>query len=151
LFATQAAQPVLKITKGFLVTQYQFNGMIDLTSINSQPDTANTSNTGVNSSQIANAILNSMKFKFILTLPEKPQKHNAGTVSSDGKTMEWLLVPGRENSIQVAAQTINYLNIAILAILTLLLCAALAFFLIKRNKRRAAIPIAPNLEQNEQS
>jgi hypothetical protein len=137
LFANQKAQPVFKITKGFFVTQYQFNGIIDLTSINSQPDTANTSNTGVDSSQIANAILGSMKFKFILTLPEKPQKNNAGTVSSDGKTLEWLLVPGRENTLQVAAQTINYLNIAILTILALLICTVIVFFLIKRNKRRS--------------
>lgn len=36
-----------------------------------------------------------------LTLPLKPEEHNADKVSEDGKTLTWMLDPGEKNPVQV--------------------------------------------------
>jgi hypothetical protein len=124
LFKIQKDRQVLKITRNFFMTRYQINGIIDLKS--KQPAEPG--------SEMANALLASIKFKFILTLPVKPEKHNAGTVSADGKTLEWLLVPGKENSIQVEAKEYQYLNIGLLIIPGLLVLAGIALLATRKPK-----------------
>ena len=124
LFKVQKDRQVLKITRDFFMTRYQINGIIDLKS--KQPAEPG--------SEMANALLSSIKFKFILTLPVKPEKHNAGSVSADGKTLEWLLVPGKENSIQAEAKEYQYLNIGLLIIPGLLVLAGIAFLATRKPK-----------------
>lgn len=51
--------------------------------------------------------------RFALTLPIRPSDHNATAVSEDGKTLEWKLLPGSSNDIQVAASAPN-INIVFL-------------------------------------
>ena len=45
--------------------------------------------------------------RFILTLPVSPLQHNASSVSSDGKTLEWILSPTKVNQISLSARAPN--------------------------------------------
>ncbi len=119
LFRRGADQrPALRMERGFLTTQYQFDSVVDLTSMKSAGADA----------ELANSIVGSMKFKFVMTLPVKPDKHNAVVVSPDGKTLEWQLVPGQTNPVQVSAHQVNLLNISLIVLLIAVLAGMACWF-----------------------
>ncbi len=113
-------RPSLRMKRDFFTTQYQFDGVADLTGMKSAGADADAA--------LANSIMGSMKFKFVLTLPVKPDKHNAVTVSPDGKTLEWQLIPGRTNPVQVSAHQVNRINISLMLLLIAVLVGMVFWF-----------------------
>ncbi len=67
--------------------------------------------------------------KFLLTLPVKPIEHNADVVSSDGKTMEWIIDLRETNNIKVSFKEPYFNPVLILVILaSIVLVAAIMIF-----------------------
>ncbi|HOJ77714.1 MAG TPA: hypothetical protein PLZ08_09695 [Bacillota bacterium] len=91
-----------KVSKGFLFTDYKINCQIDL-----------QGNQTTNKTRQINRLMANMVMNFKLNLPVRPNFHNANKVSEDGKTLEWLIIAGQNNNIQVSARQVNYLNIII--------------------------------------
>lgn len=75
--------------------------------------------------------------RFILTLPVTPLEHNASSVSSDGKTLEWILSPTKVNQISLSARVPNT-NALLVIILAALILASSIVLIILRQKRKAA-------------
>lgn len=74
--------------------------------------------------------------RFALTLPVKAVDHNANLVSEDGKTLEWELVPGTVNRIEMTARTPNYLFLSLAAIAGIVIVGAAITMLIRLRKNR---------------
>lgn len=112
----------IKIKKGFFSTTYTIDSDIDLTSLS--PDEEDTNDlTG----SLAESIMQSMKLRFILNLPQKAENTNAATIESDGQLLTWNLVPGQVNKVQASVSLPNKkanleltIGIAILAIIVII-------------------------------
>jgi hypothetical protein len=86
------------------------------------------------------SMMKSMGGEFIvrLTLPVKPEKHNATSVSEDGKTLEWdLFTMNVAEPIHVEFRTTNYGLIIALAAVLAALAAVAAFLFLKKTKPQA--------------
>ena len=86
------------------------------------------------------AMLKSMggSFTIHLTLPEKPVKHNATSVSADGKTLEWdVFSMNVAEPIHVEFKMVNYALIAAVVAAIAAALAVAAFVLMKRSKPQA--------------
>ena len=86
------------------------------------------------------AMLKSMggSFTIHLTLPEKPVKHNATSVSADGKTLEWdVFSMNAAEPIHVEFKMVNYALIAAVVAAIAAALAVVAFVLMKRSKPQA--------------
>jgi hypothetical protein len=81
----------LTITSGFWKTSILYQ-----TQVNMQ---RNISHLAGSYATYLSGLLNKFKFRFLLTLPIAPTKHNAHTVSKDGKTLTWNLKLGQNNLI----------------------------------------------------
>ncbi len=87
--------------------------------------------------QYGEALLKQINLNFILTLPIKPDNHNATSVSEDGKTLTWNLAPGEVNPILIEAKLPNPLFWgALLLIFFLLVLVTLIIWFIRRKKRK---------------
>lgn len=73
---------------------------------------------------------------FVFTLPVKPQAHNAHMVSADGRTMEWVIDPGRKNSIQVSFKEPLIGSYLLVGIPLLAILVAVLFVVLSRGKNR---------------
>jgi len=93
----------LRIEKGFFKDRYYLDGHIDLTDMKEKPEDELEG--------LGNAMLSQIKMRFILTLPYKATNHNASSVKDDGRTLEWQLIPGMDNKIQVDVEVPNIRNI----------------------------------------
>ncbi|MTI94564.1 MAG: DUF3153 domain-containing protein [Firmicutes bacterium] len=83
-------------------------------------------------------MLNQMNFRFTITLPVKPDSHNADSVSEDGKTLTWNLRPGQANPINLEASVPNIVFIAILGAGAALLLIGLIVLIVVLRRRREA-------------
>lgn len=113
-----------RIEPGFLEDTYHFEALVDLTQMK-----MNDGELGLNL-----AILARINFKYILTLPVKPVSSNAGTVSDDGRTLEWIVVPGQKNIIRAEARIINIRHLASLIIGSLLVIGFLLLLCLLKTK-----------------
>lgn len=87
--------------------------------------------------QYGEALLRQMNLNFILTLPIKPDHHNATSVSEDGKTLTWKLVPGEVNPILIEAKLPNPLFWgAVVLIFFLFVLIILIVWFVRRKKRK---------------
>lgn len=119
----------LVIEKGFFKDRYHLDGHIDLTDMkgNSEDDLEG----------LGNAMLSQVKMRFILTLPYKPTNHNASLVRDDGRTLEWQLIPGQDNKLQMDVVVPNVRNIALCVVGAVLLLAGVSVaIIISRNKKK---------------
>ncbi len=128
---TNKAETVdFRIEPGFLTDTYHFEALVDLTEIR-----MDEGGPGLNA-----AVLSRINFKYILTLPVKPVISNAGTVSDDGKTLEWIVVPGQKNIMKAEARVVNIGHIVLLGIGSLLLTGVFLYilyiFIIKKNQKQ---------------
>ncbi len=85
-------------------------------------------------------MLNQINLRFILALPFKPENHNASTVWDEGRTLEWKIVPGSNNTLNMQAKVPNIVNIIITIGAGLLILLAVIIVLI--NKRRPKVESA---------
>lgn len=126
---SQASPPTIKVTSGIFQNEYQVNGTIDLQDMINDDENP----------ELTAALLSQLDLKFILTLPVKPLKNNAGKVSVDGRTMEWTLIPGQVNSIGVRAKTLNLVNIIGVIIAGILILTGLGVLIFRKIRHSSEI------------
>ncbi len=83
-------------------TEYRMHGSVDLSSIKLSDDYALP--------LFENSLLNRINVRLILTLPIIPEQHNATYVADDGHTLEWVLVLGKNNVIEMEGTVPNVKN-----------------------------------------
>lgn len=98
----------LRIEKGFFIDRFFLDGHIDLTDMKEKPED------GLEG--LGNAMLSQIKMRFIITLPYKATNHNASSVKDNGNTLEWQLIPGMDNKIQLNTEVPNIRNIILCAV-----------------------------------
>lgn len=86
----------LKIKKGIFSQELTVDTDIDLANLKSVNSTSDSMTEG-----IAEMIYSSSRFTFIMDLPEKPKDSNATKTENDGKTLIWVLEPGKSNPVSV--------------------------------------------------
>lgn len=121
---SEAGTPGIIFDKGWFYDDYKIRIVNDISVNQNQPLT-----------NVDQALLAQMSFKMIMNLPVKPEIHNAGNVSSDGKTLEWNLSFTKENHLEANAKVWHYGNIAATVIIPLLVMTGLYF---QRRKYRTA-------------
>ncbi|MGX9707877.1 DUF3153 domain-containing protein [Laceyella tengchongensis] len=77
--------------------------------------------------------------RFILTLPIEPQTHNATTVSADGKTLTWQIVPGEVTPIDLNVRYPNFIAWGV-TLLILVILAGAAWWAVKKKSGRQGPP-----------
>ncbi|MBS3902091.1 MAG: DUF3153 domain-containing protein [Dethiobacter sp.] len=117
------------VDKGFFQNIYSLNTNIDLSDMRAMPDE--------DPFGLSSAVLGQIDLRFIMTLPFKPESHNAPTIRDDGRTMEWQLVPGSDNALDMKAKVPNVINIAITVVVGLIIFLAVIVLLMK--KRRSSL------------
>ena len=127
----------LAVTRSFFSTQYSLNTNIDLSSM--------AGNSQDQFSGLTNAMLSQIKLQLLLTLPIKPGINNATSVLDNGKTMEWDLIPGQNNHLQMAATVPNVLNITLTAVGAAIIIAVLAILLILHNRKKPTLQSQQNI------
>ncbi len=125
----------LKVEKGFFATTYKLNANVDMTN---GKDSASSDE----SSKMANSMID---FSFVLTLPTKPAKHNAPTVTDNGRTLEWPIKIGENNNLQAEMVAPNIMNIGIVGGLGILVLLGLIFGLIKKNTPKPVYENSPDV------
>lgn len=122
----------LTIDPGLFTILFRFDTEVDLTGMK---------NTGEKmGGMYGDILLQQMNLNLILTLPIKPDKHNATSVSDDGNTLTWKLTPGEVNPILVEAEFPNPLTWGAIALLLffILLTVLIVWFVRRRRKARLA-------------
>ncbi len=81
-------------------------------------------------------------FTVTLTLPKEPVKHNATSVSNEGKTLKWdLLKMDPDDTIHVEFKLANYTFLFVIAAAVLIAAAAVLLILKKRTKANDLAPL----------
>ena len=126
----------ITVNKGFFQNEYIVKANFDLTSM--QTENNNSEGTEGDTNQlgkgIADAMLNQIDLNFILTLPVKPENHNASQVTNEGKTLTWNLKPGANNEVKVEAKVLNFRNMSLLIVGLLVLIALITFYYYKNRQ-----------------
>lgn len=127
------AEIPFKIEPGFFYNRYLLDTHIDLSEMKA---TQTGDDYGLGS-----AFLNKVKMRFRITLPVKPESHNASHVADNGHTLGWDLIPGQSNRIMMEAAAPNLRNIAITAAgaLLMLIAALIAWPALRKKKQSAEI------------
>jgi hypothetical protein len=81
-----------------------------------------------------------MNLNFILTLPVKPQDHNATSVSEGGKTLTWKIRPGETNPIHLTVKVPNPITWVILILLLVIGIVTGIVLRIRKRKRNRNQP-----------
>ncbi|MFC4077058.1 DUF3153 domain-containing protein [Salinithrix halophila] len=115
-------QGPLKVVNGFFNTSITFKENLNLKRLSTDDP-------------LGKNLIDQMNLNLKLTLPLEPEAHNADNVSADGKTLTWNLKPGESNPVRVQMQVPNPVGWGIL-LLTLLIITVIAFWLIRRSRRR---------------
>ena len=127
----------LIIEKGFFTTKYKLDANIDMASskASTSSDSSSTMADSMASSMASSMAGSIVDFSFVLTLPTKPSKHNASTVSDNGRTLEWPLKIGEKNSLQAEMVVPNIMNIGIVGGLGILALFGIIFVLVRKNSK----------------
>ncbi len=82
-------------------------------------------------------LLANANMKIVVSFPDKVAVSNAGKVSDNGKTLEWILIPGAVNTLSAQGQYTNTTGVAVawgVIGLTILLLAFAAWVLLKKRR-----------------
>lgn len=101
------------VQKGFFRTTYNFAGDIDLTMPNVEQETQAEDEFAKFGSALSRAFLSQLNMRFLVTLPAKPEYHNATRVSNGGRTLEWELRPGKRHHLEFRASVLNVPNLIV--------------------------------------
>lgn len=115
------------IEKTFLNTKYLLDLDIDLTEI--------SSNSEGMQAQYINSFMNQTKMTMRINLPGKILTSNATTISENGKTVEWNLIPGQVNKISLEATQINIVSILLIVGIVIVLIAIIIFAIVKKKSK----------------
>lgn len=121
------------VQKGFFRTTYNFAGDIDLTMPNVEQEAQAEDEFAKLGSALSRAFLSQLNMRFLVTLPAKPEYHNATRVSNGGRTLEWELRPGKRYHLEFRASVLNVPNL--LVVLGGASAAVLAMVLFLRLKK----------------
>jgi Protein of unknown function (DUF3153). len=128
----------LTIEKGLLKDHYKMKLNFDMSSM-----TKTDQNENPTAKAMAQSMLRSMNFNFLLSLPVKSSINNASTTEDNGKTLVWNLIPGQDNVITMEADIWNTTNILLLgggALIILVIIIALTAYRIKNNHFKINYP-----------
>ncbi|NLG83454.1 MAG: hypothetical protein GX493_02350 [Firmicutes bacterium] len=125
--------------KHFFRTTYRFAGDIDLTIPESAEETQEEGEdeSAAIGSALGRAFLNQMRIRLLVTLPVKPERHNADKVADNGRTLEWELRPGKKYHLEFRCSLLNVANLlaAIGGATGLTAVAVLAAVLVARRRK----------------
>ncbi|MBA4494209.1 DUF3153 domain-containing protein [Paenactinomyces guangxiensis] len=116
-----------KVENSLFTTTLIFDTNVDLTDLNEGSDTLGSLN---------QMILDQINLNFILTLPVEVDKHNATSVSDDGKTLTWKIKPGEKNPIYMAIDIPNFLTWGIIIVLGIIVLIIVIIVLVSRRKKK---------------
>ncbi|MHB8964331.1 MAG: hypothetical protein ACYC5K_14400, partial [Saccharofermentanales bacterium] len=130
---TNSDMEIFKIEKGLLKDTYTINLDMNLESL-SMPASEDDEFTN----SLIRSMMAQMDFKFRTTLTIKTISNNASTVSPDGKTLEWQLIPGKKNTINMVFKAWNLQNILLIAgiLLALILLAVILLVVLKKKRKK---------------
>ncbi|MHB1454957.1 MAG: LppM family (lipo)protein [Saccharofermentanales bacterium] len=130
---TGSDMAIFNIEKGLLKDTYTINLDMNLESL-SMPSGEDDEFTD----SLIRSMMAQMDFKFRTTLPIKTISNNASTVSPDGKTLEWQLIPGKNNTINMVFKAWNSQNILLMAgtLLVLILIATILLLVLKKKRKK---------------
>lgn len=101
-------------------------------------------------SAMLNTMIKKMKMVYKITLPFKAGNNNATTVSKDGKTLEWVLMPGEINEVKFeAAKSPVIIYYAIMVIVIAGIAVAIVL-IINKNKNKSVVAETENKEEIKQ-
>lgn len=121
----------IKVKRSFFQNDYSVSTDIDLSSLAPSKDSSQNSY----SSAMAASMLQTMKFTFILGLPIAAKASNASSTDNNGSLLTWNLIPGQHNKVEANVSMVNYLNIALLGIVVLLIVAVVVFVIIRMSRK----------------
>jgi hypothetical protein len=81
-------------------------------------------------------LLNQLNFEFVLTLPIRPDNHNAYAIHDDGRTMVWKLVPGQKNRLMVEASHWNPVGLGATALGAIAGLGLVIIFVMRKSKQQ---------------
>lgn len=126
------------VEKGLFHNTYNFFTKFDLTDMMQEPPDEEIPG-------LSSAMLSQLNLRFILTLPFVPESHNASTIRDDGRTLEWQIIPGSDNTLSMQGKVANIVNIAaITGVGLLLLLAVIITFIKKKSQTKIRISTYPN-------
>lgn len=125
-------QSTFRVEENIFQKKYLLNGEIDLSAVNSNDENA----------PYAEAFLDQMKLNFILTLPTKIEKHNATSISEDGHTLTWVLVPGTKTPIQTEATTVKSTRTILMAVCGIVILLVMVIALLRSRNSTGSSTIA---------
>lgn len=136
-FGNVAVKPVddttsFRMQKGLLATVYTMNSEVDLTPVTEGIDPTDP---------YQRVFINQMKFDFVLTLPVKAEKHNAASVSADGQTFTWNLIPGEKTPIRIEARAANTTTMLLIGSGTILILLILIPLAVRSRKPKTTVPV----------
>lgn len=97
------------------------------------------------------AMLKQMEMSYKITLPFKAGENNATTVSNDGRTLEWKLVPGEINEIKFEAVESRFPLVlcAVIFVCIILVIVAIIGMISKKDKEEPATTNEPEAKVEE--
>ncbi|MDP4098877.1 DUF3153 domain-containing protein [Paenibacillus sp. P96] len=126
------------VEKHFFTTEYQLQLTADF--LQMLPNGGSTVTDKLeNMNFISKRLLSEqLDFNFSLTLPIRPQAHNADRVSDDGKTMTWNISPLNENHLEFSVGVPNMGRVAAAVAAVLLIVMAFVLFWLRCRSRRSS-------------
>ena len=104
------------VQKRFFRTTYRFAGDIDLTMPELEQETQGGEDEfAALGSALGRAFLHQIDIRFLVTLPVKPERHNADKVADGGRTLEWKLRPGKKYHLEFRCNLLNVSNLLAVA------------------------------------
>mgnify|MGYP001029839219 FL=1 len=131
----------IKYEKNLLNTKFAQDAKLDLTNM-LEESTEETS-------AMLNTMIKKMKMVYKITLPFKAGNNNATTVSKDGKTLEWVLMPGEINEVKFEAAKSPVIIYAIMVIVIAGIAVAIVL-IINKNKNKSVVAETENKEEIKQ-
>ena len=140
--ANVSEKTAFSVQKRFFRTIYSFAGNIDLTmpDLEQEPQgegEGEEDEFAELGSALGRAFLNQIRIRFLITLPVKPERHNADKVADGGRTLEWELRPGKRYHLEFRGGFLNVANL--LAVVGgafgFVFAAGLAMVLVKRRRK----------------
>lgn len=131
----------IKYEKNLLNTKFAQDAKLDLTNM--------LEDSSEETSSMLNTMIKQMKMVYKITLPFKVGNNNATTVSEDGKTLEWVLIPGEINEVKFEATKSTVVIYAIMIIVIAGFAVAITL-IINKNKNKSVEADTENKEMKQE-
>lgn len=131
----------IKYEKNLLNTKFAQDAKLDLTNM--------LEDSSEETSAMLNTMIKQMKMVYKITLPFKVGNNNATTVSEDGKTLEWVLIPGEINEVKFEATKSTVVIYAIMIIVIAGFAVAITL-IINKNKNKSVEADTENKEMKQE-